>query len=78
MAGHRTPFKPLTRADLILRNAVEINQDNGLQLKQSISRNLFDDRNKIITSTIKRSRMHAKMKYPTVSPIKKNLRKYYA
>ena len=90
MARKRSPLKPLTRADIILRNAVKKNKDAGIQPKHQIARRLFDDENNIATSTPKIARRlfddvnefvtstpngkktQSKIKYSTVSPIKKN------
>jgi hypothetical protein len=53
MSRKRSPLKPLTRADIILRNAVKKNKDAGIQPKHQIARRLFDDANEIVTSTPK-------------------------
>ena len=56
MSRKRSPLKPLTRADMILRNAVKKNKDAGIQPKHQIARRLFDDESKIASSTPKIAR----------------------
>ena len=52
MASRPRPIQPLTRAAVILRNAIQNNLDAGIQTHgRRISRRLFDEENNMVTST---------------------------